>query len=133
MNVMEFIDQLPTRIGWLKTKGVNEISSMIDDRDFYVYFDEWKELGYPGTVLAKRAETIVFDVLVGNDVHKHYDNPLSYELSDKAKEIRPIANDIYSYVIYLQLKDRLSIKAKKYCKQMEKYLKNPNIYRSKEK
>ena len=122
MNVMEFIDQLPKRIEWLKTKGINEISSMIDDEDYYVYFDEWVELGYPGKALAKRAETIVFDVLVGTDVHKHYTNSFEYELTDKAKEIRPIANNIYTYVIYLQLKNRFSTKAKNYCKQMEKYL-----------
>ena len=127
MNVIEFIDELPKRIEWLKTKGINEISSMIDDEDYYVYFDEWEELGYPGKVLAKRAETIVFDVLVGNDVHKHYINSFEYELTDKAKEIRPIANNIYAYVIYLQFKNRLSTKAKKYCKQMENYLKHPNV------
>ena len=123
MDIEKFIKELPNRISWINDVDIDKIISLIDDKDYYVYFNEWKDLNYDGGSLAKKAETSVFNTLVDGDIHKHYENPLSYELSDNAKKIRPIANNIYSYVIYLQLKDRFSDKAKLYCKQMEKYFK----------
>ena len=123
MDIENFIETLPERIQWLKNADIDKVISMIDDTDYYVYFNEWEKLNYDGKSLAKKAETVVFDTLVNGSVHKHYENPLSYELSEDAKKIRPIANNIYTYVIYLQLKDNFSDKAKAYCKQMERYLK----------
>jgi len=122
MNIEKFINDLPERISWIRTVDVDKVLSSIDETDYYIYFNEWKDLNYIGSALAKKAETIVFNTLVDGSTHKHYEHPLSYELSEDAKRIRPIANNIYSYVIYLQLKDRLSDKAKAYCKQMEKLI-----------
>jgi len=122
MDIEKFIEELPNRISWIKDVNIDKIVSLIDDADYYVYFNEWKDLNYAGGSLAKKAETVVFNTLVDGNIHTHYKNPLSYELTESANMIRPIANNIYSYVIYLQLKDRFSDKAKAYCKQMEKYL-----------
>lgn len=125
MKVDEFINQLPENIQWLKNQNIQKIKDSIDETDYYTFFHEWEDLNYIGSALAKKAETIVFDELVIGDVHKHYEHPLGYELSEEAKIVRAAANSIYLYVIYLQIKDKLSKKAKEYCKQLEIWIKKP--------
>ena len=127
MNVNGFVDKLPENIQWLKNQNIQKIKDSIDESDYYTFFYEWRDLNYIGSALAKKAETIVFNELVNGDIHKHYENPLSYELTNEACIVRDAAVGIYLYVIYLQIKDKLSEKAKEYCKQLEIWTKNPNI------
>lgn len=125
MNVNEFVDKLPENIQWLKNQNIQKIKDSIDESDYYMFFHEWRDLNYIGSTLAKKAETIVFNELVNDDIHKHYENPLSYELTEEACIVRDVAVGIYLYVIYLQIKDKLSEKAKNYCEQLKIWTENP--------
>lgn len=118
----EFIKELPYRIEKLKGINITELLSRIDETDYRIYFKEWSELDYPGQRVAKIAETIVFDILVSEDIHESFKSHMQYELTPDAKTILPFANKIYNYVIYLQLKDELSKRACNYCKQVEKFI-----------
>ena len=125
MNADEFVDKLTENIQWLKNQNIQKIKKSIDESDYYTFFHEWRDLNYSGSALAKKAETIVFTELVNDDIHKHYEHPLSYELTEEACNVRDAAVGIYFYVIYLQIKDKLSKKAKNYCEQLKIWTENP--------
>ena len=112
----KFIDELPKKIAWLKKENIADIikkdSERIDKEYQSCFFEDWANITdnwskFKDTeVKAHLASEIVFhELLDGKQMYEHYENPLSYELSEDAKTIREIACDVYNYVIWLQLKD----------------------------
>ena len=130
-DVNKFIGELPKMIEWIKDLNDIELEQDGTGKEYYTsFFNIWKGLDYTPdlTSLAKKAETIVYDTLVDGPIHKHYENPLSYELSDDAKRYYWVAGDIYTYVIWLQEPNRFPDKTRLYFDKIyKKWIKKPYI------
>jgi len=121
-DVNKFIDELPDKIKWIKNLSDAELEQDGTGKDYYdSFFDFWKELDYTPDLqpLAKKANTIVYDTLTEHKpLYKHYENPVSYEMSDDAKRFYWVAGAIYDYVIWLQAPNRFPDKTKIYCEKI---------------
>jgi hypothetical protein len=116
------MDKLPEKIAWVKNEKGTLPSAESNGMEYYdSFFNIWRDLDYTPDLrsLAYKAQDIVYDTLTDyQPLYKHYEHPLSYEMSDNAKRFYWIATDIYIYVVWLQAKDRFPDRTRLYCKKI---------------
>ena len=129
-TVTEFIDKLPSRIEWIK-KDTRELKGADDGyKDYYIwFFNIWKILDYTPELrhLAFKASEVVYHIaLDGKPMYKHFENCMSYEMSEEAKRVYWCATDIYTYVIWLQKPELFPNVTRFYCERIyKKWIKEP--------
>ena len=139
---MSIPDDVHDFIGLINTtlkrdrEHINNIPEQKRDKQYYSEFF-YPMMGIEGTIfeetkkrmdnarsLAIQVHDAVYQILLnGKPMYKHFENCLSYEMSEEAKKIRWIACDVYDYVVYLQMIDLFPVSTRKYlCDRLEKIL-----------